>query len=73
MAAILPYEMIVWEKLFWFLKFLIPKLIVKNKEDLLIDELLESADLFTYGVERSKLNHHIELDEGGDRDRSTKS
>ena len=26
MAAIIPYEIVAWEKLFWFLKFLIPKL-----------------------------------------------
>jgi len=63
MASILPYEMIVWEKLFWFLKFLIPKLIVINKGDLLIDELLESVDLSTYGLERIKLNQIIELDD----------
>jgi type I restriction enzyme R subunit len=63
MASILPYEVLEWEKLFWFLKFLIPKLIVKTKEDELIDDLLESVDLSTYGLERTKLNHHIELDD----------
>lgn len=63
MASILPYEMIKWEKLFWFLKFLIPKLIVPNKEKLLIDELLDSVDLSTYGLERIKLSNSIKLDE----------
>ena len=63
MASILPYEVLAWEKLFWFLKFLIPKLIVRTKEDELIDELLESVDLSTYGLERTKLNHAIELDD----------
>ena len=63
MASIMPYEVIAWEKLFWFLKFLIPKLIVRTKEDELIDELLESIDLSTYGLERTKLNHSIELDD----------
>jgi type I restriction enzyme, R subunit len=63
MASIMDYEMVGWEKLFWFLKFLIPKLVVKTKEDLLVDELLESVDLSTYGLERTKLNHAIELDE----------
>lgn len=47
----------------WFLKFLIPKLIVKSKEDKLIDELLESVDLSTYGLERTKLNHSMGLDD----------
>lgn len=63
MASIMPYEVIDWEKLFWFLKFLIPKLIVRTKEDELIDELLESVDLSTYGLERTKLNHAIGLDD----------
>ncbi len=31
----------------------------------LIDELLDSVDLSTYGLERTKLNHSIELDESG--------
>jgi type I restriction enzyme R subunit len=38
-------------------------LIVITKEDELIDELLESVDLSTYGLERSKLNHTIGLDD----------
>lgn len=63
MASILPYEIVAWEKLFWFLKFLIPKLIVRTPEDELIDELLESVDLSTYGLERTKLNHSIGLDD----------
>lgn len=63
MASIMPYEVVDWEKLFWFLKFLIPKLIVRTKEDELIDELLESVDLSTYGLERTKLNHAIGLDD----------
>lgn len=63
MASIMPYEMLVWEKLFWFLKFLIPKLVVKTREDALVDELLESVDLSTYGLERTRLNHHIGLDD----------
>lgn len=63
MASIMPYEVLDWEKLFWFLKFLIPKLVVKTKEDEQIDELLESVDLSTYGLERTKLNHSIGLDD----------
>ncbi|WP_234109929.1 type I restriction endonuclease subunit R [Chryseobacterium sp. R2A-55] len=61
-ASILPFEIIGWEKLFWFLKFLIPKLIVKTGVEGL-DELLESVDLSTYGLERSKLNTTIQLDD----------
>lgn len=62
-ASIMPYEVLDWEKLFWFLKFLIPHLIVKSKEDELIDELLDAVDLSTYGLERTKLNQAILLDE----------
>jgi len=62
MASIMPYEKLEWEQLYWFLKFLIPKLIVQDKDQELIDELLESVDLSTYGLERVKLNHHIDLD-----------
>lgn len=63
MAAILSFENIVWEQLFWFLKFLIPKLNVKNTENESLDELLESVDLNTYGLQRTKLNVQIELDD----------
>ncbi|MCR9261205.1 MAG: type I restriction endonuclease subunit R [Pseudomonadaceae bacterium] len=63
MAAIMPYEMIVWEKLFWFLKFLIPKLKVIDPDAGLLDELLDSVDLSSYGLQRVKLNHAIGLDE----------
>lgn len=63
MAAILPYEVLNWEKLFWFLKFLIPKLVINDGTIDIIDELLNSVDLSTYGLERVKLNRSIVLDE----------
>lgn len=62
MASILPYEVLNWEKLFWFLKFLIPKLIIVDSEKDKLDELLNSVDLSTYGLERVKLNESIILD-----------
>jgi type I restriction enzyme R subunit len=62
-AAILPYEMIAWEKLFWFLKFLIPKLKIEDPQIDALDKLLESVDLSTYGLERVKLNTQISLDD----------
>ena len=61
MASIMPYEMLVWEKLFWFLKFLIPKLTVKDPDAEILDELLESVDLSSYGLQRVKLNETIWL------------
>ncbi len=63
MAAILPFEVVKWEKLFWFLKFLIPKLIIVDKDQDALDELLNSVDLSTYGLERIKLNTSIGLDD----------
>ena len=62
-ASIMEYEMVVWEKLFWFLKFLIPKLKVQDPDGELLDELLDSVDLSSYGLERVRLNHAIGLDD----------
>lgn len=62
MAAIIAYERLEWEQLFWFLKFLIPKLVVADPMQDVLDELLESIDLSTYGLERVKLNSAISLD-----------
>ena len=62
MASILPYEVVNWEKLFWFLKFLIPKLIIADPQQDVLDELLNAVDLSTYGLERVKLNASIGLD-----------
>lgn len=62
-SSIIDYPMVKWEKLFWFLKFLIPKLIIKTKEDEALDALLDSVDLSTYGLERTNLNKSIGLDD----------
>lgn len=62
MASILPYEVLKWEQMFWFLKFLIPKLIIADPQQDALDELLNSVDLSTYGLERVKLNAAIGLD-----------
>jgi type I restriction enzyme R subunit len=62
MASILPFEVADWEKLFWFLKFLIPKMIIKDPQQDLLDELLNSVDLSTYELKRIKLNETIMLD-----------
>lgn len=63
MASIMPFQIVAWEKLFWFLKFLIPKLKITDPESEQIDELLETVDLSTYGLERVKLGHNIGLDD----------
>ncbi|SDN06343.1 type I restriction enzyme, R subunit [Daejeonella rubra] len=63
MASILPFEILKWEYLFWYLKFLIPKLIIADPGKDMLDELLNSVDLSTYGLERVKLNVSIGLDQ----------
>jgi type I restriction enzyme R subunit len=62
LACIIPYDKLEWEKLHWFLKFLIPKLTVRENEKPKEDALLESIDLSTYALQRIKLNQQIELD-----------
>lgn len=62
-SSIIPYEIIGWEKLFWFLKFLIPKMIIKDADKDKLDELLNSVDLSTYGLERTTIGANIELDD----------
>jgi type I restriction enzyme R subunit len=62
-AAILPFNNVNWEMLHWFLKFLIPKLKVKDPDQDKLDELLNSVDLSTYGLERSRLEVKIGLDD----------
>lgn len=61
-AAIMDFEMKEWEKLFWYLRFLIPNLHVDvpGRDDM--TDLLEKVDLNTYGLRRTALNQTIELD-----------
>ena len=61
-AAILNFEMAEWEKLFWFLRFLIPLLVVKDPARENIKDLLDAVDLNTYGLRRTALNEPIRLD-----------
>ena len=61
-AAIMDYEMKEWEKLFWFLRFLVPELRVDGNSGVGIRDLLDSVDLNTYGLRRTSLNETIVLD-----------
>ena len=63
-AAIMDYEVVDWEKLFWFLRLLIPQLIVTGPGAEDIKDLLDSVDLNTYGLRRTALNETIVLDPG---------
>ena len=62
-AAILDYEVTDWEKLFWYLRYLIPELHVDSKGEE-IKDLLDYVDLNTYGLRRTALNETIGLDAG---------
>lgn len=62
LACMLSFNRVDWEKLHWFLKFLIPKLQIQDPQADALDELLNSVDLNTYGLERVQLNTRIELD-----------
>lgn len=61
-APLLSFDSIEWEKTYWFLKFLIPKLTLKKSESCEIKDLLDSVDLSTYALERVHLNQNIGLD-----------
>lgn len=61
-ACIMPFDNVTWEKLHWFLKFLIPKLKIKDLTKDAMDDLLESIDLSTYSLARTKLKETIGLD-----------
>lgn len=62
-AAILDYEVADWEKLFWYLRYLIPELHVDSTGEE-IKDLLDYVDLNTYGLRRTALNETIGLDAG---------
>ena len=62
-AAIIDYEVLDWEKLFWYLRYLIPDLHVDSKGEE-IKDLLDNIDLNTYGLRRTALNETIGLDAG---------
>ena len=62
-AAIIGYEVLDWEKLFWYLRYLIPDLHVDSTGEE-IKDLLDNIDLNTYGLRRTALNETIGLDAG---------
>lgn len=62
-AAIIDFEVKEWEKLFWYLRFLIPGLYVNvpGRDDM--KDLLDNVDLNTYGLRRTALNQTVNLDD----------
>lgn len=63
MAAIIPFDNIQWEKRYWFYKFLVPKLLVSDVVDPILQDFLDNVDLSTYALARVKIGESIKLDE----------
>ena len=61
-AAIMTFEVMDWEKLYWFLRYLIPELHIEAQGGSELRDLLDSVDLNTYGLRRTALNETIVLD-----------
>lgn len=47
LSKILDFNNLEWEKLYWFLKYLVPKLFIEQSDDL-ADGILESIDMESY-------------------------
>lgn len=61
-SALLEYNMPEWERLYWFLKYLNPKLIVPSDHET-VDEILDKAELTNIGIEITKESVRIGLDD----------
>jgi type I restriction enzyme R subunit len=61
-AAIMLFDAPAWEKLYWYLRLLIPQLKVPQNGGIDISDLLDNTNLNTYCLGRTALNVHIELD-----------
>lgn len=61
-AALLLFDAPSWEKLYWFLRLLIPQLRVPNT-GIDISDLLDNTNLNTYCLSRTALNQSINLDD----------
>lgn len=57
----MDFDMVDWEKMYWFLRLLIPELKVDGPESDDIKDLLDDVDLNTYGLRCTALNEHIDL------------
>ena len=60
-AALMAFDAPSWEKLYWFLRLLIPQLKVPENGGIDVSDLLDNANLNTYCLSRTALNQHIEL------------
>ena len=61
-AALMVFDAPAWEKLYWYLRMLIPQLKVPANGGIDISDLLDNTNLNTYCLSRTALNEHIVLD-----------
>lgn len=62
-AALMSFDAPAWEKMYWYLRLLIPQLHIPGNDGRDSDDLHDRVDLNTYGLARTALNQHIELDD----------
>lgn len=61
-AALMVFDAPAWEKMYWYLRLLIPQLRVPQNGGIDVSDLLDKTDLNTYCLGRTALNEHIQLD-----------
>lgn len=61
-AALMVFDAPAWEKMYWYLRLLIPQLRVPKNGGIDVSDLLDKTDLNTYCLGRTALNEHIQLD-----------
>jgi len=66
LSKILSFNNVYWERLYWFLKFLMPKIQPPSEDDL-AKGILESIDLDSYRLSKTTTDN-IKLDGGGELD-----
>lgn len=60
-AAIMAFDAPAWEKMYWYLRHLIPQLRVPENGGIDVSDLLDKTDLNTYCLSRTALNEQIVL------------
>lgn len=61
-AALMVFDAPAWEKMYWYLRLLIPQLKVPQNGGMDVSDLLDKTNLNTYCLSRTALNEHIRLD-----------
>lgn len=61
-AALMSFDAPAWEKMYWYLRLLIPQLHIPGNGTDESDDLHDHVDLNTYGLARTALNVHVDLD-----------